>query len=123
MSTVYSINKGINRSIEFKGIKAQYIIYLAAGLVALLLLFAILYIIGLHTYICMGIVIPTGAALYTGIQRFSKKFGEHGLIKHTSRKRLPEYISVSTTKCFTRLSESDHEEEKETGRRSAGIQN
>ncbi|GEP94502.1 DUF4133 domain-containing protein [Chitinophaga cymbidii] len=123
MSTVYSINKGISRSIEFKGIKAQYIIYLAIGLVALLLLFAVLYITGLHTYLCMGIVIPTGAVLYTGIQRFSKKFGEHGLIKHTSRKRLPAYISASTTRCFTHLSERDYEEEKKTGRRSAAIQN
>ncbi|MDB5129720.1 DUF4133 domain-containing protein, partial [Mucilaginibacter sp.] len=37
----YQINKGINRPIEFKGLKAQYIGYLGSGLVALLILFAV----------------------------------------------------------------------------------
>ncbi|HMT97439.1 MAG TPA: DUF4133 domain-containing protein, partial [Ferruginibacter sp.] len=31
-NSVYQINKGINRSIEFKGLKAQYIWYLGGGL-------------------------------------------------------------------------------------------
>ena len=56
MSTsVYNINKGINKPIEFKGLKAQYIGYLAAGLVVLLVLFAILYIIGVNMFICLGL--------------------------------------------------------------------
>ena len=42
-NSVYSVNKGINKSIEFKGLKAQYIWYLGGGVVALLILFAILY--------------------------------------------------------------------------------
>ena len=29
MSSVYTINKGVNKPIEFKGLKAQYIAYLA----------------------------------------------------------------------------------------------
>jgi hypothetical protein len=48
---VYHINKGINKPIEFKGLKAQYIGYLAAGLVALLIFFAVMYISGLPVYI------------------------------------------------------------------------
>ena len=35
MATVYYINKGINKPIVFKGLKAQYIGYLAVGLVGL----------------------------------------------------------------------------------------
>ena len=45
-SSIYGINKGINKPIEFRGLKAQYIWYLAGGLVGLLVLFAILYISG-----------------------------------------------------------------------------
>ena len=45
-NSVYQINKGINKSIEFKGLKAQYIWYFAGGVIALLILFAIMYIIG-----------------------------------------------------------------------------
>jgi hypothetical protein len=41
-TSVYQINKGINKPIEFKGLKAQYIWYLCGGLVALLILFAIM---------------------------------------------------------------------------------
>jgi hypothetical protein len=41
-ASVYKINKGINKPIEFKGLKAQYIAYLGAGLITLLILFAVL---------------------------------------------------------------------------------
>ena len=44
-NSIYQINKGINQSIEFKGLKAQYIWYLAGGLVILLIVFAVLYFI------------------------------------------------------------------------------
>lgn len=122
MATVYQINKGINRSIVFKGIKAQYIIYLACGLVTLLLLFAILYVIGIGMYLCLGIVIPSGAGLYLGVQTFSKKFGEHGLVKHSSRKRLPHYISATSRDCFIQLSEKGYEEGEKVERGASRVQ-
>lgn len=117
MSTVYKINKGINKSIEFKGIKAQYIIYLASGMVGLLLLFAILYVIGVNSYICMGIVIPSAICLYIGVQRYSKKYGEHGLLNYSARKQLPHHIRVSSEKYFNNLSEVKNDEEKQKVRR------
>src|ERR1017187_2501397 len=92
MSTVYQINKGVNRSIEFKGFKAQYILYLAAGMVTLLLLFAILYVCGLNIYLCLAIILPSGIGLVAAIQRLSKKYGEHGLLKKIAQKRLPRSI-------------------------------
>jgi hypothetical protein len=122
MATVYQVNKGINRSIEFKGIKAQYIIYLACGMVGLLLAFAILYVIGLNTYLCLGIIIPAAAGLYVAVQHFSKKYGEHGLLNHSARKLLPRCIRATSRKCFTQLSEKDYENEKKNvGKRSSRI--
>ena len=122
MATVYQVNKGINRSIEFKGIKAQYIIYLAVGMVVLLLLFAILYVIGIGIYFCAGIIIPAGAGLYLGVQKFSKKYGEHGLLNHSARKQLPAHIITHSRNCFTQLSEENHEEDrKKTGRRTSDL--
>lgn len=44
-NSVYPINKGINQSIEFKGLKAQYIWYLGGGVVGLMILFAILFLL------------------------------------------------------------------------------
>ena len=56
-NSVYQINKGINKTIELKGLKAQYIWYLGGGLVALLILFAIIYIMGVNVFICVGIIV------------------------------------------------------------------
>ena len=56
-NSVYKINKGINKPIEFKGLKAQYIWWLGGGIVCLLLLFAILYFIGVNPYISIVIVV------------------------------------------------------------------
>jgi hypothetical protein len=50
-NSVYQINKGINKSIEFRGLKAKHIWYLGEGVLALLILFAILYISGINTFI------------------------------------------------------------------------
>jgi hypothetical protein len=103
MSTVYNINKGVNRPIEFKGFKAQYIIYLAAGLVSLLLLFAILYLCGLNTYLCLAIIVPSAIGLVLTIQRLSKKYGEHGLLKKIAQKRLPGSVRSQSRKIFLQL--------------------
>ena len=42
----YPINKGIGRSVEFKGLKAQYLFIFVGGLLALFVLFVILYMVG-----------------------------------------------------------------------------
>ena len=39
----YPINKGIGRPVEFKGLKAQYLFIFCGGLLALFVLFIILY--------------------------------------------------------------------------------
>ena len=53
---MYRINKGINRPIEFKGLKAQYIWYLGLGLVTLLILFSVLYVVGVTVYCCILVI-------------------------------------------------------------------
>ncbi|TAM97121.1 MAG: DUF4133 domain-containing protein [Chitinophagaceae bacterium] len=86
----YIINKGVGRPVEFKGIKAQYIAYLAAGLLGLLLLFAILYVAGVPALVCIVFVAVAGTALFTTVIRYSHRYGEHGLMKEAAwRKTLP----------------------------------
>ena len=69
--SVYPINKGINRPIEFKGLKAQYIWYLGAGLLGLLILFAILYIAGINTFICLAIIVGASTGLFMRVYDMS----------------------------------------------------
>jgi hypothetical protein len=105
MATAYDINKGVNRSIEFKGIKAQYLIYLAVGLVMLLLLFAILYILKVNIYCCLAIIIPAAIALVMTVQRYSKKYGEYGLIKKIARTKLPACLRTHQQDIFHQLAQ------------------
>lgn len=89
MNSVYEVNKGINAPIVFKGLKAQYIAYLAAGLVLLLILFAALFIAGVSTYIALPIVAVCGTVLFTTVFRYSNKYGVHGLMKEAAWRKLP----------------------------------
>ena len=103
MAISYEINKGVNRSVEFKGIKAQYISYLAIGLVLLLLAFALLYALGLGVYFCLAIIIPVAAVFIMVVQHFSKAYGEHGLTRHMAARKMPHSIQSRTTTIFSSL--------------------
>ena len=53
MSSVYTINKGMNRPIVFKGLKAQYIWYLGGGIVLLFMLFIFLVLIRFYALLLL----------------------------------------------------------------------
>lgn len=102
-TSVYSINKGINRPIEFKGLKAQYIWYLGGGLLALLIIFAILYILGVNTFLCLFIILVSAAALFTHTYRLSRKYGEHGMMKSLAKRSIPKIIKSYSRRTFSDL--------------------
>lgn len=106
--SIYKINKGINKPIEFKGLKAQYIGYLAAGLVVLLILFAILYIIGVNMFFCLGLTLVLGTILFLSVYRLSDKYGEYGLLKKTAKRGLPIYIRSRSRLIFKSLNNYKH---------------
>ena len=91
-SSVYHINKGINKPIEFKGLKAQYIWWLGGGLVALLIFFAILYICGTNVFICLTVIGSLGVLLFLTVYKYSRNYGEHGLLKKIARTSIPKVI-------------------------------
>jgi hypothetical protein len=91
-NSIYKVNKGINQSIEFKGLKAQYIWYLGGGVIVLMILFATMYIAGLPSFLCIGIIGSTGTALVMNIYRMSRKYGEFGLMKAFAARQLPSTV-------------------------------
>jgi len=103
MSSIYQINKGINKPIEFRGLKAQWIAYLACGLVALLVLFAVLYIIGTNVFICLAVILALGAALFITVFHYSAKYGQYGLLKKAAKRNMPVYLKFRSRKLFMRL--------------------
>lgn len=92
MSTTYPINKGIGRTAEFKGLKAQYLFIFAGGLLGLLVLVMILYMAGVNTYICLSIGVLTNSLLIWQTFSLNSKYGEHGLMKRGAKKKHPRYI-------------------------------
>lgn len=99
-SEVYTINKGVNRPIEFRGLQAQYISWLLAGILSLLLLFATLYIIGLNPFITLGLIGVLAAGLTHSIYSLSRKYGQHGLMKRSAAKKLPQHTRITTRNIF-----------------------
>lgn len=102
-NSVYTINKGINKSIEFKGLKAQYIWYFGGGVVALLILFAILYVIGINSFICLGIILIGGVILTIKIYALSNKYGEHGMMKAMAKRNVPKVLKSYSRRVFLKI--------------------
>jgi hypothetical protein len=102
-NSVYQINKGINKPIEFKGLKAQYIWYLGGGLVILMIAFAIMYIIGINTFICLGLILTGGTFLFMYIYRLSNTYGEHGMMKKIAKRNIPDRVRSNSRKIFIEL--------------------
>lgn len=99
-NSVYTINKGINKSIEFKGLKAQYIWYFGGGVVGLLILFAIMYIIGIDSFVCLGVTGVAGTFLIVKVYALSNTYGEYGLMKKLARRKVPGVIKLKSRKVF-----------------------
>lgn len=100
MSSVYQINKGVNKPVEFKGLKAQYIWYLGGGLLILLILFAVLYICGINCFVCLGLVGLLGCFLFMYVYRLSHHYGQYGVMKKIAKHQLPQVITSQTRKVF-----------------------
>jgi hypothetical protein len=88
----YSINKGIGKPAEFKGLKSQYLFIFAGGLLGVFIVFVIMYMTGISQMICIGFGIVTAGTLVRGTFYLNDKYGEHGLMKLQALKNHPRYI-------------------------------
>lgn len=102
-NSVYQINKGINQSMEFKGLKAQYIWYLGGGIVSLMILFAVMYIIGLPSLLCVGFIGTAGTFLVFKIYKMSNQYGEYGMMKALAKKQVPKCIKIYSRVIFIKI--------------------
>jgi hypothetical protein len=91
----YYINRQVGGTVEFKGLKAQYIWWLGIGLALILLVFAILYLFGVVLIILLPMVLIAGVVLFARVYALSRKYGEHGLMKKAAAVKLPKVIKVN----------------------------
>lgn len=88
----YPINKGIGRSVEFKGLKAQYLFIFCGGLLALFVLFVILYMVGINQWFCIGFGVVSASLLVWQTFALNARYGEHGLMKLGAQRSRPRYL-------------------------------
>jgi hypothetical protein len=99
---LYKINKGIHKSIEFKGIKAQYIGYLAGGMLVLLIFFAMMYLIGINPWVSVVFVVIAGSCLFFYVLKMSGTYGEFGLMKKAAKRSVPKMIKCNSRNLFVK---------------------
>ncbi len=88
----YPVNKGIGRSVEFKGLKAQYLFIFCGGLLAVFVLFVVMYMAGVPQGICIGFGAVSASLLVWLTFRLNGRYGEHGLMKLAASRSHPRYI-------------------------------
>ena len=87
----FNLNKGIGKSAEFKGLKAQYLFLFAAGLLTVFVLFIIMYMVGINQWICIGFGIIAASVLVWATFALNGKYGEHGLMKLLASRQHPRW--------------------------------
>lgn len=89
----YTINKGIGRPAEFKGLKAGYLFLFVGGLLAVFIITVVIYMIGIPQMICVGFGVLSGSVLVWATFHLNGKYGQYGLMKVQATKDHPRYIS------------------------------
>ena len=88
----YNVNKGIGKSVEFRGLKSQYLFIFAGGLLSVFVVFIIMYMIGIGQWICIGFGLVAASVLVCFTFRLNARYGEHGLMKIMAKSRHPRYL-------------------------------
>lgn len=88
----FEMNRGIGRNVEFKGLESQYLFVFAAGLLAVFVVFVILYMAGVNQWACITFGVVSATLLVWLTFRLNAKYGAHGLMKVAANKRHPRYI-------------------------------
>lgn len=107
----FSINKGIGRPAEFKGLKSQYLFIFAGGLLSVFIAFVIMYMIGIDQMICIGFGGAAAGILVWGTFHLNDKYGEFGLMKVQAVANHPRYIinRLQIPRLFSRIKQKGGE--------------
>lgn len=97
----FEINKGVGREVEFKGLRAQYLFIFAFGLLAVFVVFVIMYTAGIGQWTCIGFGVSAATGVVWLTFSLNRRFGSHGLMKLLAARQHPRRIL--SRKRITRL--------------------
>lgn len=97
----FEINKGVGREVEFKGLRAQYLFIFVFGLLAVFVVFVIMYTAGIGQWVCIGFGVSAATVVVWLTFSLNRRFGSHGLMKLLAARQHPRRII--SRKRITRL--------------------
>lgn len=68
------MNKGVGRSVEFRGLTSQYLFLFAAGMLASLLLTMVLYMAGADRTLCILVALVCMSLVVWGTFRMNRRY-------------------------------------------------
>jgi hypothetical protein len=89
---MYNVTKGTNKTVEFKGLSAQYLYMFAGGIVISVFLFMILNFLGTPSLINIVFVGGGFLALVYYIFTTNKKYGKYGVMQQGARRAVAKNI-------------------------------
>ena len=87
----YRRNTARHRVLSLR-LKAQYLFIFAGGLLAVFVVFVILYMAGVDQWVCIAFVVAAASVLVWLTFRLNARYGEHGLMKLLAARRHPRYL-------------------------------
>lgn len=73
-------------------LKSQYLFIFAGGLLAVFVVFIVLFMAGVNQWLCIGFIVSASLLLVWQTFRLNARYGTHGLMKAAARKRHPRFI-------------------------------
>lgn len=104
----YRRNTARHRVLSLR-LKAQYLFIFCGGLLALFVLFVILYMVGIDQWICIGFGAASSSVLVWQTFALNARYGEHGLMKLGAARSHPRYLI--NRRRITRLLKRQRKEE------------
>lgn len=103
VNSSYEINRGVNCTVEFQGIKGKFLYYMVGVVVGSFFLFVLLYTAGISSIFSLIIATLGGVGGYTYISGISKKYGIHGMAKKLAKNRSAKVYQIKSRKYFIGL--------------------
>ena len=73
-------------------LESQYLFIFCGGLLAVFVVFVILFMAGVNQWVCIGFGVAAATLLVWFTFRLNARYGTHGLMKAAARKRHPRYV-------------------------------
>jgi Domain of unknown function (DUF4133) len=99
----FTIHKGVNRPLEFKGLQGRYLIGLAGTAVGTLVGFGVLHAIGINSWLGVLLALGGGGLVIVRLHRLNRIHGQYGRMKRSAQRALPKALVSYSRKAFIQL--------------------